>query len=1176
MSPAKPGHRSTELRLALAMRGGVSLAVWMGGACREAAALRKAAGPGPEAGPMTGTGAGAGTRAGAAAEQDIYRVLLKNCGYEKVTIDVLAGTSAGGLNGVLLACHLVYGMRFDKEVRNLWLDLADLESLIRPSRPGSTPDSLLRGDEVFYTRLLEQLKRLICAAPAEPVAASVRLILTTTRLKPRADWVRPSLGQPLQVGQSRAYFRFRHRNSEGAPSPELTDFFPADGPLEAASRLAYAARTSSSFPGAFEPAQPVVARPPTADAPDFPPVNMWGISSETGCPDSASEGRVELVDGGLLDNIPVAWAIRAIAGAPAQRRVDRRLLFLQPVPPYPPEPVKEDGQRRATRLARLALKSLTIKTGAESLLDDAAEFQQARAAVERQKGLAGLLPSSLRGCRDAADAQLASYRDRVGGSEAERLIRLLESPTDITGPDPLPLPSPLGPLARLDARTPAGSVPYLAWLRSVGGELVLPEGEPGQPATAAFETIPGRGRSPMALARAVRLLLDWVAAFEAEGRTGNAEERTGSAEGKTGSAEGKTGNQEQLELCRKRLYACRYAIATLIAARDRLILRGFTDGLAAEAIAPMHVMAHVAGRLRSAMPAVPTSVEPVAWEAWAALLAAGTAGPDTRDSAASVGTASAGTASVHDALYTELWNRLGELGRDIGRTMSPGCRGILGRRRTDPVRGFEAFHEAASRRSSDMVNALAAAEVLLGPLRPDPLAEPTEIGFHVVSAANTSWATERLFGKPGSARELVDAKLSGNQLNNFAAFLSTRWRMSDWTWGRLDAAASMVSVVATDERLDDVFGRLSDKEMIEKLAALIPGNRLLCQTDSVELSAPGTPSDSGTPSIPGTAPCRVTDFCHLWDLWQKTAADGRTSTTRWDRVRHLLVELRQREILHEELPMVAALRDQGRGNDRPPIPQEPTSFDFDDAMNAFRDIGAETVPQLLRKREPRRAAVRLGLLAWSALQPSGRRWARLVRAVMIVLKPFVWLPPVFSTLAPLPTLAAAALLWLVVAYGGGAWFSPPGHGFLLGVFAVPLCALWSVTAIRSWRDWRWWLLGGLKLLAWLAPAVIGAVLMWVVSARRFADSGIPDTDWLRRWPMGVGAVLATGILMYVASQRAWHIALTAVVAGAVTALLQSFAAADSSWWAVLVTWSVLAVVALALSWACPRTSQAPG
>ncbi|MGH2604689.1 MAG: hypothetical protein ACRDJ9_35520, partial [Dehalococcoidia bacterium] len=38
-SPPRPG----ELRIAVAMRGGVSLAVWMGGACSEIVRLRNAA-----------------------------------------------------------------------------------------------------------------------------------------------------------------------------------------------------------------------------------------------------------------------------------------------------------------------------------------------------------------------------------------------------------------------------------------------------------------------------------------------------------------------------------------------------------------------------------------------------------------------------------------------------------------------------------------------------------------------------------------------------------------------------------------------------------------------------------------------------------------------------------------------------------------------------------------------------------------------------------------------------------------------------------------------------------------------------------------------------------------------------------------------------------------------------
>ena len=43
--PIASAGKPTELRLALAIRGGVSLAVWMGGACSEIATLRASAPP---------------------------------------------------------------------------------------------------------------------------------------------------------------------------------------------------------------------------------------------------------------------------------------------------------------------------------------------------------------------------------------------------------------------------------------------------------------------------------------------------------------------------------------------------------------------------------------------------------------------------------------------------------------------------------------------------------------------------------------------------------------------------------------------------------------------------------------------------------------------------------------------------------------------------------------------------------------------------------------------------------------------------------------------------------------------------------------------------------------------------------------------------------------------------
>ena len=74
------------------MRGGVSLAVYMGGVCSELARLRASA--------------------GAPSADGAYSPWLRAADVEAVELDVLAGTSAGGLNGVLLAAHLVYGMPF--------------------------------------------------------------------------------------------------------------------------------------------------------------------------------------------------------------------------------------------------------------------------------------------------------------------------------------------------------------------------------------------------------------------------------------------------------------------------------------------------------------------------------------------------------------------------------------------------------------------------------------------------------------------------------------------------------------------------------------------------------------------------------------------------------------------------------------------------------------------------------------------------------------------------------------------------------------------------------------------------------------------------------------------------------------------------------------------------------
>lgn len=237
--------------------------------------------------------------------------------------------------------------------------------------------------------------------------------------------------------------------------------------------------------------------------------------------------------------------------------------------------------------------------------------------------------------------------------------------------------------------------------------------------------------------------------------------------------------------CRRRLYAYRFAVATLIAARDRLLLRHYADALAGGALPPDPAAPYreATRELRALLPALPgTDADPAGWHAWATALSAAldrSTAPDPHPAPA----AGPPPAGPEDP-YAQLWRRIGGLGRYVGQSLGDA-----------PADGFRALREAATADGGDgarMTGALTAAEILLGPLRPDPLAEATDISFHTVSAATTSWATRTVLGgaPDTSPEELVRAKLSGNQSANFAAFLSARWRLGDWTWGRLDAAAS--------------------------------------------------------------------------------------------------------------------------------------------------------------------------------------------------------------------------------------------------------------------------------------------------------------------------------------------------------------------------------------------------
>jgi predicted acylesterase/phospholipase RssA len=300
-----------ELRVALVLNGGVSLAIWMSGVVTEIDALRAsgpAVEPAPDPAPIDTT-------------EDVYAALRDLLGLD-VTVDVIAGTSAGGLNGALLGAAIASGNRL-RGLRELWMSAGDLGGLIRPR--GMPATSILLGDSAGpYPGLLGAvtgaIQTAVAAGGAEP-RGDVRLTMTTTGINgvagsPLID----SYGDPAERIEHRWRFRFA-----GAASPSL----PGRATIGPGSvgALARAARSSSSFPFAFEPS--------SIDPSDAAIRESLHTAAEQPTPvfPEAASTPQKAVDGGVLDNSPIDIVLEDIAERRAgDAPIRRAIVFVVPYP----------------------------------------------------------------------------------------------------------------------------------------------------------------------------------------------------------------------------------------------------------------------------------------------------------------------------------------------------------------------------------------------------------------------------------------------------------------------------------------------------------------------------------------------------------------------------------------------------------------------------------------------------------------------------------------------------------------------------------------------------------------------------------------------------------------------------------------------------------------------------
>ena len=421
--PATVDYGVQEIRLATTMTGGVSLAIWMGGVAREINLLveasnqrRHRAASGRLAG-LNERGGEAGSRAGHGRPtlgEEIRGLYLNLIDLLDVVVDtdVLSGTSAGGINAVLLAYARAQGKDLGS-LRDLWLDLGALLKLLRDPASDDLP-SLLAGDEHIYAALTECIGNLNDAPVGPGRRPDTTLFVTTTLLTGEPSRFTDSYGTVVQDVDHRGLFVFTEKHLERGN----------------AAALALAARSSASFPGAFEPSFiPFDERTPAVGV----------IPARPAMEEFASITRPHwVVDGGLLNNRPIGVLLQKVFDRPAKREVRRVLMYVVPSAGEPP-PHAPSGDRvdQPYGLVEALLKDLGSVMNA-SIANDLLAIRQhndrvdvrrdIRLQLARLAGRSRQVTDNVPPC-DAllSDEQglLTDYRTREAEAIAHRIIEAL-------------------------------------------------------------------------------------------------------------------------------------------------------------------------------------------------------------------------------------------------------------------------------------------------------------------------------------------------------------------------------------------------------------------------------------------------------------------------------------------------------------------------------------------------------------------------------------------------------------------------------------------------------------------------------------------------------------------------------------------------------------------------------
>lgn len=326
-----------EVRVAVVLYGGVSLAIYMNGVCEEL--LRLVRGTSDQPGRLDPV-------------ETIYREMSKRIhpegGRSRVVIDIISGSSAGGINGVALAKALAVGSKDLSVLREAWIDRADVRTLLNDGKRASAKTGLLNGRHMY--ELLRETLGKMTQDGSTPLTSLLDLFVTTTDLNGRNLRIQLT-GKTVSEPVHREVFRFTLDKAA-----DRDDFSKKDA------MLAFAARCTSSFPIAFAPMTIQDLPPPLKDE------VRTQIKDILGHP--VADDR-QFADGGYLDNRPFSHAIDLFPLRPPSLPGKRKLLFVDPFPDTDLEGTSTDeAPLRHFDFVENAMLAATVLPRREMIRDD--------------------------------------------------------------------------------------------------------------------------------------------------------------------------------------------------------------------------------------------------------------------------------------------------------------------------------------------------------------------------------------------------------------------------------------------------------------------------------------------------------------------------------------------------------------------------------------------------------------------------------------------------------------------------------------------------------------------------------------------------------------------------------------------------------------------------------------